>query len=158
MYGAIISSVQDRYGALSASESLASSAVKTAIDIRAAIIVVLSETGTTARYISKFRPGRAVVALTPSATVARQMAGILNGVHAYIVDDLSDDIALSRAVGSEAIRAGVAGAGDLMVIVSGTTYGKGKNNQIRVEKIAAASESSRKLLAHLRSFEYAETS
>jgi len=155
LYVAIRSSVLDKFGKLSSGESLASSAVKTAIDLNAAVIVVLSESGTTARYIAKFRPSCAVVCLTPDATVARQVAGIYNSVHAYIVDSLSKDDILSREVGIEAVKAGIAKVGDLMVIVSGTTYGHGANNQVRVEGIAAATGTPRQM-QHLHSFEYAE--
>jgi len=122
-----------KYGGLSAPESLASSAVKTAIDVNAVLIVVMSETGQTARYVAKFRPGCAVVCLTPSPVVARQTGGVLKGVHSYVVDSLEDDVELVRETGSEAVKAGVAKADDLMVIVSGTLHGHGQNNQIRVE-------------------------
>jgi len=127
--------------------------IRFVVDVNAAIVVVLSESGTTARYVAKFRSGKVVVALTPSATVARQMAGVLKGVHAYIVDKLEDDVGLSKEVGVEAVKAGIAQVGDLMVVVSGTTYGHGANNQIRVEKIQGT-PASRKPLMHLRSFEY----
>jgi len=159
LYTAVISSVRARYGTLSGPESLASSAVKTSIDIKAALIVVLSESGTTARYISKYQPGRAIVALTRSATVARQMAGVYKGVHAYIVDSLSNDVELAQEVGIEAVKAGVAKPGDLMVVVSGTTYGHGANNQIRVDRILESTPPSpdKPALQHLRSFEYAKT-
>jgi pyruvate kinase len=141
-YNAIFQAVRNsslaRYGGLSAGESLASSAVKTAIDVDAALIVVLSETGTTARYVAKFRPGRAIVCLTPSAIVARQTGGLLKGVHAYVVDSLKENIELTRETGMEAVRVGIAVPGNVMVVVSGDLYGAGKNNQIRVEPIGEA--------------------
>lgn len=154
LYTAICSSVLHRYGSLSSGESLASSAVKTCIDTNASLIVVLSESGQTARYVAKFRPGRAVVCLTPNATVARQVAGLLKGCHAYIVDSLSDDVELAHAVGMEAVKAGICEEGDKMVVVSGTTYGHGANNQIRVEPILAQSEKGARRLNSLHSFEY----
>ena len=50
--------------------------MKTAIDIGAPIIVVLSESGTTARLVAKFRPGNVIICLTTRADVARQTAGV----------------------------------------------------------------------------------
>jgi pyruvate kinase len=135
LFQCIRNSSLSRHGCLAAGESLASSAVKTAIDVNAAFIVVLSETGTTARYVAKFRPGRNIVCLTPSGIVARQTGGLLKGVHAYVVDSLKDNIELTRETGMEACKAGIAKPGDLMVVVSGDLYGAGKNNQIRVECI-----------------------
>jgi pyruvate kinase len=157
-YNAIFQAVRNsslaRYGGLSAGESLASSAVKTAIDVDAALIVVLSETGTTARYVAKFRPGRAIVCLTPSAIVARQTGGLLKGVHAYVVDSLKENIELTRETGMEAVRVGIAVPGNVMVVVSGDLYGAGKNNQIRVEVIGEAPAAPAPL-KRLMSFVYA---
>lgn len=135
LYSAIRMSVVKRFGTLSSIESLASSAVKTAIDVKAALIVVLSESGQTARYIAKFRPSCIIVCLTPDPVVARQAQGIYQGVHAYVVDGLNDDVELTNEVGSEAVKVGVAKPSDLMVVVSGTLFGIGQNNQVRVEAI-----------------------
>jgi hypothetical protein len=52
-----------------------------------------------------------------------------------MVDSLANDVALSVETGREAVDASIASPGDLMVVVSGTLYGHGKNNQIRVEAI-----------------------
>lgn len=57
LYQSVRNSVIGRYQ-MSAGESLASSAVKTAIDVDARLLVVLSETGNTARNIAKYRPGK----------------------------------------------------------------------------------------------------
>jgi pyruvate kinase len=132
LYQAIRNSVGQRYK-ISAGESLASSAVKTAIDIDAKFMVVLSETGTTARLVAKFRPGCFVICLTPNETVARQCSGIYKGVHAYTVDSLEKTDELMQIASSEAIKAGLAKAGDKMVVVCGKTYGAGANDQIKVE-------------------------
>ena len=152
LFSAVRASVMRKYGGFSAPESLASSAVKTAIDVNAVLIVVMSETGQTARYVAKFRPGCAVVCLTPSPVVARQTGGLLKSVHSYIVDSLEDTMELVRETGSEAVKAGVAKEGDLMVIVSGTLHGHGQNNQIRVEPVVKSDKDSP--LKRLISFTY----
>jgi pyruvate kinase len=147
----IRSTVMGRYGQLSTGESLASSAVKTAIDVNATVILVLSESGATARYVAKFRPGKLVVCLTTSPIVARQTAGLLKGVHAYVVDSLGDDTLLSQEVGMEAVTLGLAKVGDLMVVISGTQFGEGRNNQVRVDPITQAKPNA-KQVKYLRSF------
>merc|ERR1712194_352457 len=63
LYSAIRNSSLQKFGSLSTSESIASSAVKTAIDIGAKAIVVCSESGATAQQIAKFRAGRPVSVL-----------------------------------------------------------------------------------------------
>lgn len=135
LFQSIRNSTLAEYGHLTSGESLASSAVKTSIDIDAKLVVVLSETGTTARYISKFRPASHVICLTPNETVARQSGGVLSGCHAFLVDSLEDSHALAVEVSNQAIKAGLAKEGDLMVVVSGKTFGHGSNDQIRVESI-----------------------
>ena len=111
-YNALFQTVRNssmaEHGSLTTGESLASSAVKTAIDINAKLIVVLSESGTTARYVSKFRPAGHVICLTPDQTVVRQSSGVLSGCHAFLVDSLEDSHALAVEVSIEAIKGGVA--------------------------------------------------
>jgi pyruvate kinase len=146
LYTAIRNSVLNRFNnVVSPTESLASSAVKTAIDVNAKLIVVLSQSGRTARYIAKYRPGRFIVCLTTSLNVARQTSGMLKGVHSYLVNDFTKDYILAQETGHEAIKVGIAQPGDLMVIVCGNIH-ETKNgkltdtvasfaNQVRVESI-----------------------
>jgi len=135
LYSSIRSTSIKRYANISSMESLASSAVKTSIDVNAALIIVLSQSGQTARYISKYQPGCTIVCLTISPTVARQVSGVQKGVHAYVVESMSDDRVLTQEIGAEAVTRGMAKLGDLMVVVSGTLHGIGRNNQLRVEAI-----------------------
>jgi len=132
LYMAIRNSVRQRH-VLSAGESLASSACKTAIDIDASLVVVLSESGNSARNVAKFRPGKFIVCLTPNETVARQCSGYMKGVHAYTVDSLEDTDGLMQLVCAEAVKSKVCAPGDRIVVVCGTTFGTGANNQIKVE-------------------------
>jgi pyruvate kinase len=135
LFQSVRNSIVNEHGKLSAGEALASSAVKTAIDIHAKLIVVLSETGTTARYVAKFRPGCLIICLTPDATVARQSTGLLPGCRAYLVDSLEDSNGLAEEVELEALKAGLVKDGDLMVVVAGKTFGQGAADLIRVEAI-----------------------
>lgn len=134
LYQTVRNSVRSRYQ-LSTAESIASSSVKTAVDVGAKCIVVYSESGATARHVAKFRPGMPVAILTPNAQVARQCFGTLKGCYAYIVDSLEDTDKLNEEVMRECRVAGIAKAGDPVVIVCGTTYGKGATNQIKIEYV-----------------------
>jgi len=118
---------------ISSNEALASSAVKTSIDIKAKFIVVLSESGTTARLVAKFRPEIPIAVLTPSHTVARQCNGYLKGCNAVVVDSLEDTDALIEEVGHEIFSTGLGKIGDPYVVVSGTHHGMGATDQIKVE-------------------------
>jgi pyruvate kinase len=135
LYQSISNTVVSRNARLSTSESIASSAVKTAIDVNAKVILVLSESGTTARQVAKFRPGMPVAVLTPNESVARQSFGILKGCYAFCVDSLEDTDALIAEVMSEIKAAGAAQEGDPIVVVCGKSFGMGATNQIKVEYV-----------------------
>ena len=62
---------------LSHVESAASSAVKTALDIGASAILVLSDTGETCRFVSKFHPNQHVLAVMESKRVGNQIEGYM---------------------------------------------------------------------------------
>ena len=58
-------------------ESAGSSAVKTAADIGAKAIIVLSETGETARYVAKFHPEAPIMAVCADARIGQQIEGYM---------------------------------------------------------------------------------
>jgi len=78
-YDSIFQQMKDakKHGFLSHVESAASSAVKTACDINSKAIIVLSETGETARLIAKYHPNAKIVAVCGDAAVARQIEGYM---------------------------------------------------------------------------------
>jgi pyruvate kinase len=102
---------------------MASSAVKTSVDVNAKMILVMSETGKMASYVSKFRPGRAAMCLTPYQTVARQLSGLLLGMHTIVVDSLEKSEELIQEVSYELIESGMLKIGDTVVIVAGRMAG-----------------------------------
>merc|ERR1719223_1236031 len=81
-------------GPISAGEAVAASAVNTAIEISATMIVVLTETGRTAMQVAKYRPSAPILVLTPSAIAARQCESLLRGTRAVVMGSM---------IGSEAI-------------------------------------------------------
>jgi len=69
-------------------EAVASSAVKTAIDMGARMIAVLTETGRTARLIAKYRPFVPLLVLTADPETARQCEGLLRGCSARVMGSM----------------------------------------------------------------------
>jgi len=133
LYQAVRNSTLNRYGSLSTSESIASSSVKTSIDINAKAIIVCSESGATATQVAKFRPGMPVTVLTSSARVARQCNGVLKGCKVKVLTSMADtDYRISETI-SEFKKTGVANAGDPVVIVYGSSAGVGSTNTMRIE-------------------------
>lgn len=133
LYNSIRNSSIKKYGKLSVSESIASSAVKTATDVNAKIIIVFSHSGSVARLIAKFRPAMPICVLTPSDRVARQVTGILKGAYAFIVDAGEANNTLIRDTCDAMKTAGVAANGDAYVLVMGNTFGPGATNTVKVQ-------------------------
>jgi pyruvate kinase len=128
LYQAVRNSTLKKYGHLSTSESIASSAVKTAIDVNAKAIIVCSESGATANQIAKFRPGMKVTVLTTCDTVARQCYGVLKGCDSKILNSLDDTEYIIGETIAEFRKQGVASAGEPIVIVHGNVAKKGATN------------------------------
>lgn len=133
LYVSVRNSSMKKYGKLGISESIASSAVKTASDVNAKIILVFSHSGNVARLISKYRPAMPICVLTPSDRVARQTFGILKGAYAFIVDATEANDVLIRDTCDAVRKAGVANVGDAYVLVMGNTFGTGATNSVKVQ-------------------------
>ena len=135
LYQAVRNSTLNRYGHLSTSESIASSAVKTAIDVNAKAIIVMSESGNTARQVAKFRPGMPVKVITTSEQVACQCYGTLKGCSAHTVESMDQEEAAVNIVIDELKASGKASAGDPVVIVHGTVAKQGATNTMKIEYV-----------------------
>lgn len=117
---------------ISAAEAIASSAVKTAKDVRAKALIILTETGTTARLIAKYRPHCPTLAITSVAATARQVNGFVSDCRSLLVDSMSDTDTLIT-LGLDWVRSNnIAARGDLVVCVFGSSEKAGSTNLLRV--------------------------
>merc|ERR1711862_484274 len=132
LYQAVRNSALKRYGNLNTLESIASSAVKTAIDINSNCIIVCSESGTTARFIAKYRPGMPVSVLTPSATAARQCNGVLKGTESTLLPCLAETDAVIAKTVKSLLSSGSVKSGEPIVIVHGSTNKSGATNTMKI--------------------------
>lgn len=133
LYQAVRSSTLMAHGSLSTSESIASSAVKTSIDVGAAAIIIGSQSGMTATQVAKFRPGRPIYVVTSSEQVARQCCGILRATTAKVIKDFDEMDSSIDSIIEDLKNSGKAKPGDAVVVVTGTIVGqKGATNLMRV--------------------------
>ena len=115
------------------SEAIASSAVKTCIDMGAKMIVVLTESGNTARLIAKYRPKVPILALTGLQRVASQSEGVLRGVTARSMGGMRGTASILMRAAELGKSYGWVGAGDFIVAVHGQTEAQsGSTNMIKV--------------------------
>jgi pyruvate kinase len=124
-----------KYGTMSDAESIASSAAKVAHDVKAKMIVVLSESGSTARQLAKYRPAVPIICLTPKPQVARQTYGLLRGCYSYAVPSLEDADRIAEDITEKVRTSGYCKEGDSFVLVMGNVFGSGATNQIKVQFI-----------------------
>jgi len=135
LYQAVRNSTLRKYGHLSTSESIASSAVKTAIDVNAKAIIVMSESGKTARQVAKFRPGMPIQVITLTEQVASQCYGTLKGCSAHTVESMDLEDSMVETVVEELKAAGKAVSGDSIVIVHGNVAKSGATNTMKIEYV-----------------------
>lgn len=117
---------------ISVSEAVAANAVKTSWDVHAALIVVLTQSGSTATNISKYRPIAPVLAVTSSEQVARQVQ-VLRGIYPLLVDSMSGTENIIHRAMLWGVKMGMAQAGDNVVVTSGVLEDvSGSTNIMRV--------------------------
>jgi pyruvate kinase len=108
---------QDR--PLSFPDAMADAAGRVAADLKAAAIIAFTQSGFTARLISKYRPSTPIIAFTPNERVFRCLC-LYWGVqprHALFIEDTDQMI---EAVDARLRREGLIREGDRLVILAGT--------------------------------------
>ena len=125
-------------GRLSIAAATAHAACTTAMDIGADAILTVSKSGTTARLVSRFRPGTTVAALLMDPQVQRQMALYWGGVPLTMSRASSTDELVEFAV-QAAEEAALVKQGDLVVVTAGVPVGvSGTTNMIRVRQVGGS--------------------
>jgi pyruvate kinase len=122
-------------GPLDVPATVCKAAVQVAADLRARVIVAFTETGATARFVSRFRPRVPIVGLTPHERTRRRMA-LYWGVRALPAIAATEDMAVMVTQADQRIRAsGLAGDGDLVVIVAGNPGRRAMTNRVIVHRL-----------------------
>jgi pyruvate kinase len=138
---------RDRHG-LSVAETICESIAHAAEDLPMGAIAVFTETGNTARMISKYRPRAAIYAFTHNSVVA-QRTNLYWGAHPMKCGQgLSSDTMVDVAE-YELLSRGLLKAGDVLGVVAGTRQASGSTNFMRLhivtsEEAGAATHSPRK--------------
>ncbi|BAY93873.1 MULTISPECIES: pyruvate kinase [unclassified Tolypothrix] len=103
----------------------------------AAAIMTLTQTGATARNVSKFRPRTPILAITPHVNVARQLQMVW-GVKPLLVLELPSTGQTFQAAINVAQENKLLTEGDLVVMTAGTLQGvSGSTDLIKVEVVTA---------------------
>ncbi|MBI3183095.1 MAG: pyruvate kinase [Myxococcales bacterium] len=117
------------------STGVAAAAVAAAAQLGVQLLVAYTESGTTARLISEFRPKAKILALTPNEAVVRRMA-LYWGVEGRKVRRLTSTDAMVGQVRRMCLEERRAKRGEPIVIVSGSPLGKpGKTNMMSIHRV-----------------------
>lgn len=115
--------------------AIAQAACDVARAVEAKVIVALTESGGTARLVSKARPEVPILALSPDQKTLRRVA-LFWGVAPSPLDVVTDIDVLVRRTGEVLLERGLAARGERFVIVYGAPIGqRGSTNAVRVELV-----------------------
>ena len=112
-------------------DAIAHATVQLAYELDASAIITPTETGYTTRVVSKYRPKAVIVAYAANERTARHL-NLRWGVYAVkgqFWDNVND---MTNAATMAAQRYNYVKSGDVTIITSGITTGKGNTNSIRV--------------------------
>ena len=112
-------------------DAIAHATVQLAYELDASAIITPTETGYTTRVVSKYRPKAVIVAYAANERTARHL-NLRWGVYAVkgqFWDNVND---MTNAATMAAQRYNSVKSGDVTIITSGITTGKGNTNSIRV--------------------------
>jgi pyruvate kinase len=119
----------------SVTESISQAVASSSLDLGAKAILTSTESGYTARMVSKYRPKAPIIAVTPNEQIMRRLCLIwgaipVKGEPCNSTDELFD------AVVDTAIKNHHVSLGDLVVITAGVPVGRsGSTNLIKVHHI-----------------------
>jgi pyruvate kinase len=106
--------------------------------VDAKYVCVFTESGDSARRMSRLRFRIPMKAFTPDPAIRRRMA-LIWGIESYVVDRVTHTDAMYHQVDEVLIREGLAEIGDKVVVISGSPPGiSGSTNDLRVHIVGDA--------------------
>jgi pyruvate kinase len=116
-------------------EAISQSVAYTARSLQVSTIVAATESGHTAKMISKYRPDAKIIALTFSESQARKLV-LAWGVEPFVVEKPTSTDEMMSLAGTVAKDSGYAKDGDLIIISAGVPVGeKGTTNLMKIQVI-----------------------
>jgi pyruvate kinase len=116
-------------------ETIAEAICHAAKELHMRVIVVFTETGFSARLVSKYRPLARIVAFSPNQETRRRLS-LMWGTRPCTIQYVSDTDALSEAAERRLLEEKLVSRGDVIGIISGTPFGRtGTTNMMRLHRI-----------------------
>jgi pyruvate kinase len=106
--------------------------------VDAKFVCVFTESGDSARRMSRLRFKIPMKAFTPDPAIRRRMS-LIWGIESYVVDRVTHTDAMYHQVDDILLREGLAKVGDKVVVISGSPPGiAGSTNDLRVHRVGDA--------------------
>jgi pyruvate kinase len=122
-------------GGLDVPATVCRAAVQMATDLGARAIVAFTESGATARYVSRFRPRTPIIGLTTSESARRRMA-LFWGVETASPLGVGTQVrSMIDAADERIVQEDLVARGDLIVVVAGSPGGRGGTNRVLVHRV-----------------------
>jgi pyruvate kinase len=118
--------------AVTVPEAIARAACVVAREVKARALIAFTETGSSARFVSKARPHVPIFAFSPNETTRRRLA-LYWGVVPLSIDPLRDADAMVERANAFVLANGLGSPGDKIVVVFGAPVGvSGTTNALQV--------------------------
>jgi pyruvate kinase len=146
-----------QHSRLSIAETICESIAHAAEDLRMGAIAVFTESGNTARMISKYRPQSEIYAFSQAAPVCNRM-NLFWGVHpvrqqqTYSADDM---VSVAER---NLLQQGRIKTGDVLAVVAGTQMASGSTNFMRLHVVTPGATETKKALRRHQSVARKESS
>jgi len=127
---------------LSVAETICESMAHAAQDLKVKAIAVFTETATTARMLSKYRPAADIYAFSPSETVRNRLNALWGTTPLICPSGLSVE-RMAQFAEDELKRLEVLSPGDVFGLVAGTQNSPGATNFMRLIQVREGSQSER---------------
>ena len=131
---------RDRHG-LSIAETICESVAHAAEDLHMSAIAVFTDTGNTARLISKYRPRPVIYAFSHVPAVCNRM-NLLWGVHPVFHAQTGTVEGMVTAAEVQLLKQGTVQPADVMGVVGGTRMSTGSTNFMRLQIVGSGQQGS----------------
>jgi len=131
-YPSLFQALRESTVVVSTPEVVCSYAVRVANDLNASVLIVITETGASARLVCKYRPSVPVICMTNSPTAANFLY-LTRAAVPYLVKTVKGTDQLVLQAMGRALALGLAKSGSLVVVIQGVVEGiPGNSNSLKV--------------------------
>lgn len=124
--------IKEKKDVASVPDTISESVYHVARDVHAKLIVALTESGSTAQLVARFKPGCPIIAITPHDETVEKLA-LVRGVYPYKVDSISNFLDAAQNIPHFLKEKGLAGTGDIIAVTAGLNFGTpGSTNMLVV--------------------------